>query len=321
MRKFEQGSTEKRNAGSDRPVGRDFGVEPQTVMIDGYLVAVTVFSLAIATIMAVITWRVTRISHRESASAADTGPKLAGRAVRSADAVGDPPWPPTRQRPRDAVRDLSRRAVASAAEDQAETPGWTDVVIERVSIQEASTTEAFEATAAPAGVASSSATIGGSVKRALALGAGALIVTAAIGSMLIVGGKRSDSASMSPAAAHVLSPLELVSLDSERHGDHLTIRGLVRNPTSGSRVEHLQAVVFLFDRRGMYLGTTHAAIVHEVLSPGAESSFEVPLAVGLQVSQYRVSFRVSTSPVPHVDRRTVPIPAPTGGSRAVQLLS
>jgi hypothetical protein len=47
-----------------------------------------------------------------------------------------------------------------------------------------------------------------------------------------------------------------------------------------------------------------------VLAPGSAMSFEVPLAGDMPVSRYRVSFRASTMPVPHVDRRPVPVQAP-----------
>ena len=149
----------------------------------------------------------------------------------------------------------------------------------------------------------------------MAVGVGALGVTAGIGWAVAFGGAPAAADTISPAAARVSSPLELVSLDSVRTGDRLTIRGSVRNPATGSRMEQLETVIFLFDRRGVYVGTTHAAVLQGVLPPGAESRFEVPLATGLQIGRYRVSFRAAAAPVPHVDRRPAPIPAPGRRSR------
>jgi hypothetical protein len=232
-------------------------------MIDGFLVAVTVFSLSMATIMAVISWRVIRASQRleDSAEAPVRVRQTPSVAARTPEVAG---WPPV--------------ATRRSASVEAPMPGL-DARTRRT---------------------------------AVTVGFGAMAVTIAVGSVLLFGGNSSTPASISPAAARVARPLELVSLDAARLGNRLTIKGLVRNPASGTRVEQLQAVVFLFDARGMYVGTSQATVVRGSLSPGAESSFEVPLTSGIHVSRYRVSFRVATAPVPHVDRR----PAPTGRGKA-----
>ncbi|MCX6537616.1 MAG: hypothetical protein NT151_01580 [Acidobacteria bacterium] len=275
-------------------------------MIDGFLVAATVFSLSMATIMAVITWRVIRLDRRQTAAL------VARQPEEPTDSRNPPAWPPVRGDLRNRYQGIPRQALANSEADAAE-PLWADLVIERTTAPaQAVAMVRREAAETPALFTPPVSASDGNRRFAIAIGVGALVVTSAIGSALVFSGRPAGLAFVSPAAAKVASPLELVSLDSARDGDRVTIRGLVRNPAAGTRVEHLQAVIFLFDRRGMYLGTSHAAVVQGVLPPGSESSFEVPLAAGLRVSRYRVSFRVATAPVPHIDRRPVPIPAPAG---------
>ncbi|MEI6670115.1 MAG: FxLYD domain-containing protein [Acidobacteriota bacterium] len=145
----------------------------------------------------------------------------------------------------------------------------------------------------------------GTRRLAVASGSVALVVMVAVGSAVVMGGQQRPVAPESKQAAGAGSSLELMSLDSARDGDRVTIRGLVKNPLTGHRVDGLQAVAFLFDRRGQYIGATSAVVAQGALAPGAESPFEVPLAAGgLQVGRYRLSFRVADTPVPHVDRRS-----------------
>ena len=99
------------------------------------------------------------------------------------------------------------------------------------------------------------------------------------------------------------APLELVALGNERDADRLTVRGVVRNPPSGSEVSRLTAVVFLFNRDGGFLASGRAAVGAAALAPGAESPFVVTVPVAADVGRYRVSFRTDTGVVPHVDRR------------------
>jgi flagellar basal body-associated protein FliL len=98
-------------------------------------------------------------------------------------------------------------------------------------------------------------------------------------------------------------PLELVALGHDRDGDRLTVRGIVRNPSSGAAVDRLTAVVFMFDREGGFLGSGRATVQSPALGPGGESTFVVTVPGAAAVGRYRVSFRTDDRVVPHVDRR------------------
>jgi len=284
-------------------------------MIDGFLVAATVFSLSIAVIMAVITWRVIRLDRRQTTARADLGSRVARNAEEPTDTLEPPTWPPVRRDVSDPHQAFPRQAVAERRADAADL-AWADLVIVRTAASEQTVaTERRKMAEAPVPLTPPASASGSSRRLRLMLGAGALVVTSAIGSALISSERPDGLAFVSPAAARVALPLELVSLDSARDGDRVTVRGLVKNPAAGNRVEHLQAVIFLFDRHGMYLGTTQAAVVKGDLPPGSESWFEVPLATGLPISRYRVSFRLATAPVPYIDRRPVRVPSPAGNGK------
>ena len=222
--------------------------------------------------MAVVTWRMIRLQRAKAADA----------AAQATDAAG-PSWdrvPLRRTLPLDSASPVPAPAVMTRAVSVAQDPppvapaeGNRQVLLS---------------------VAAVSAAVG----------------LFAIGAVWAVSSTRNASAGTSPAAAQVTSPLELVALDYTRDGAQASIRGLIRNPAGGSAIQQLEAVVILFDRRGGYVGTAHAAVADGSLAPGSERSFEVPLAAGLDVSQYRVSFRMAAAPVPYVDRRPVPVATP-----------
>ena len=98
-------------------------------------------------------------------------------------------------------------------------------------------------------------------------------------------------------------PLELVALGQERDGDRLVVRGVLRNPSAGTRVEHVIAVVFLFDRDGGFLTSGRAAIDSTTVVPGGESTFLITVPGAASVARYRVSFRTENAVIPHVDKR------------------
>jgi hypothetical protein len=104
-----------------------------------------------------------------------------------------------------------------------------------------------------------------------------------------------------PAAAS--QALELLSLNHERGGDHLTVRGVVRNPSRGSEVDHLTAVVLLFNEQGGFLTSARSPVDAAELEPGNEAKFVVTVPAATDVGKYRVSFRTDDRVVPHVDRR------------------
>ena len=107
---------------------------------------------------------------------------------------------------------------------------------------------------------------------------------------------------MAPAAPAAL-PLELVALGDERVGDQLTVRGVVRNPPSGTGVDGLTAVVLLFTPDGALLTTARAMLDAPALQPGRESAFVVTVPRALDAGRYRVSFRADDHVVPHRDLR------------------
>jgi hypothetical protein len=131
-------------------------------------------------------------------------------------------------------------------------------------------------------------------------------VGAAIVLALLVGVSRyhaaTDEARPAPAVA-ADQVLQLLSLDHEREDDHLTVRGVVRNPPRGSEVDHLTAVVLLFNQQGGFLTSGRSAVEPAALQPGNESRFVVTVPGASDVGKYRVSFRTDDRVVPHVDRR------------------
>jgi len=236
-------------------------------MVDSVLVTVTVISLAIASVMAVVTWRVLQQERRRSDD------RIAD-LLTAAD--GD---------------DIGIDAAMEPPERRAPMP---DLFL------------------APEPMRSN----GRRLILATGLGSAMLLVVFAI--VLAMNTKPGASATQSPAAARVTSPLELVVLDHARAGGRLSIHGLVRNPRTGSVVRNLSAVVFLFDRDGGYLSTVQAPVLDGELAPGGESAFEVPVESGQRVARYRLTFRVAAAPVPHVDRRApVPAAAPVATRAAV----
>lgn len=104
--------------------------------------------------------------------------------------------------------------------------------------------------------------------------------------------------------ASVSAPLELVALGHERDADGLTVRGVLRNPSSGAEVNDLTAVVLLFNRDGRYVASGRAAVQAATLGPGGETTFVVTVSGAPDVERYRVSFRTETKVVPHVDMRS-----------------
>jgi hypothetical protein len=98
--------------------------------------------------------------------------------------------------------------------------------------------------------------------------------------------------------------LELVALEHERGADRLTIRGVVRNPAGGAAIDHLAAVVLLFDADGAFISSARAEVAAPTLGAGGETTFAVTVPNAAAAGRYRVSFRTEDRVVPHVDRRT-----------------
>jgi hypothetical protein len=148
---------------------------------------------------------------------------------------------------------------------------------------------------------------------AAALGSAVLVLAfAVVMAMNPVSGRETL---VSPSAARVAVPIELVSLDHVRTGRGLSIRGVVHNPAAGASLRDLVAVVFLFNGNGEQAGTTQAAVMATVLAPGGGTPFDVPVVDAQHVARYRVTFRTAGAPVPHVDRRIATRPAVPDAAR------
>ena len=143
--------------------------------------------------------------------------------------------------------------------------------------------------------------------RLVALGVGVAVV--AILLVVSVGSNRTSSANASAPQARAAveattpQPLELLALDHERADDHLTVRGTIRNPEHAVEIDHLTAVVLLFNQQGGFLTSGRAAVETSALEPGAEATFVITVPGAAGVGRYRVSFRTDDQVVPHVDRR------------------
>lgn len=146
------------------------------------------------------------------------------------------------------------------------------------------------------------------------MAAGVFVVATAVALIIVLSGGSNGTthASNQPVAAAVpqavAAPLELVALGHERDADRLIVRGVVRNPAAGARLDRLTAVVFLFNRDGGFLTSGRTMIEPSALVPGGESIFVVTIPGAAEVGRYRVSFRTDDRIVPHLDRR-VPIQA------------
>lgn len=102
-------------------------------------------------------------------------------------------------------------------------------------------------------------------------------------------------------------PLELVSLAHEQQKGTLVVRGVVRNPVSGSDRVDVVASVMLLDAAGGVLGSGRAPLRATQLRPGQEAAFAVQMPSHADVRRYRVTFRAPDgSLVAHADRRTRP---------------
>ncbi|HUQ88357.1 MAG TPA: hypothetical protein VM096_12410 [Vicinamibacterales bacterium] len=152
----------------------------------------------------------------------------------------------------------------------------------------------------------------GGRQKTIAFAAIVLFLVMSGGLAWMMSGPRGSTA----AAVGPNSPLELVSLTHARQNDKLSVSGLVRNPANGKTIDHLSAVVFLFDRTGTFVTSSRANVDFLKLGAGDESPFVVSLDAPATVARYRVSFRTDDGIVPHIDRRSAS-PAPVEGEQAV----
>lgn len=237
------------------------------------LILLTTASMILALVMSVVAWRVSSAERRRS----DARVEALARAIHAS--------------PVEEIRFRTEEPELSLRTEDARSGA----------------AELFAQTAQPAGSGS---------RWGLALAVGAFAVASIAAITIVSGSDPSTSIAAAPAANPAPQaapapppapvPLELTSLEHERDGDQLTVRGVVRNPPSGAAMERLTAVVSIFTRDGNFLTSGHAAVASPSLIPGGESSFSVTIPGASDVGRYRVSFRADERVIPHVDKRVQP---------------
>lgn len=141
-----------------------------------------------------------------------------------------------------------------------------------------------------------------SVSRLPIFAAAALIVMLG-GALIFLNTSASNEHAATVAHVNHTEPLELVALGHAREVSVLTIKGTIRNPSSGVKMEGLTAVISLLDRAGALVSTKDVPLDYRALGPGEEAPFTVSIPDPGSIARYRVSFRAGTDVVPHVDRR------------------
>jgi hypothetical protein len=137
----------------------------------------------------------------------------------------------------------------------------------------------------------------------LPLFAAAALIVMVGGTLIFLNTSASNDHAATVAQVNQTEPLELVALGHAREVSVLTIKGTVRNPSSGVKVEGLTAVISLLDRAGALVSTKDVPLDYRALGPGEEAPFTVSIPDPGAIARYRVSFRAGTDVVPHVDRR------------------
>jgi len=269
--------------------------------MDITLILVTLLSLTLAAVMTTLAWRLAREERRRSD--ARVAALAAAIGAVGPHASADSPRPePVEEREHVTVRAAERR----------EPTGVPRAVINDLPLRDAPvaplmSNDLFGA-AQPAHAGSRFAAV---------VAVGVIVVGATIATAVMLsrsepaehGVSRAPQTAAAPAAsqasarAAAAAPLELVSLTHEREADRLTVRGVVRNPSSGADVTRLTAVVFVFSREGGFLASGRAGVDTSALAPGTEARFAVTIPGAADVGRYRVSFRTDDRIVPHVDRR------------------
>jgi hypothetical protein len=270
--------------------------------MDIILLGITIVSLVVALVMSVAAWRLMQDDKKRSAArvaslsvAASASDPVAGfvREAETPKPIAKAPWSPPRIVPTPVVP----TAVAPAVELPLNQPARVEpvrVIEPPVRVSEPLITHA----SGFLGAAEAQHDEGGRQK-SLAFAAMFLFVVLSGGLVWMMAGPRGTT----PVAVGPNSPLELVSLTHARQDKKLAVSGLVRNPASGKPIEHLSAVVFLFDRMGTFVTSSRANVDFLKLGAGDESPFVVSLDAPASVSRYRVSFRTDDGIVPHIDRR------------------
>jgi hypothetical protein len=156
---------------------------------------------------------------------------------------------------------------------------------------------------------------GGAWRMVLAAGAMVVLATGAIyavrsADVIVEAGRRLTAPRLTS-----IEPLELLSIrhTAGESDGQFTVTGLVHNPSAGSSLDNLVAVVYLFDDEGRYFASGRARIDSRPFRPGDESGFVVSIPTTERVSRYRVGFRSDDGAVVnHVDRRGHEPPGTSG---------
>jgi len=143
------------------------------------------------------------------------------------------------------------------------------------------------------------------VTRFAAIGLAGMLTVATIAGLAVLaaGGLRSRHGGLQRVQRLADVPLELVTLEHDRDGNRLVIRGIVRNPSAAATRLNLTAVVLIYARDGSLIASGRAPLAVKALAPGAETAFVVTLPDAESADRYRVSFRVEDRIMPHIDRR------------------
>ncbi len=265
--------------------------------MDIILLGITIVSLVVALVMSVAAWRLMRDEKQRSAA------RVAALSVAASD-----PDPlaafsgPSRE------AELTPKTVSRAPWARSPFDSTDSATAKSVSLRAAAAplappelplNQPAETHASGFLGATESPRDNGGRQKSLAFAAMALFVVLSGGLVWMMSAPRGTTA----AAIGPNSPLELVSLTHARQNDQLAVSGLVRNPVSGKPIDHLSAVVFLFDRMGTFVASSRANVDFLKLGAGDESPFVVSLDAPPTVARYRVSFRTDDGIVPHIDRR------------------
>ena len=281
--------------------------------METFLLATTIIALGIALVMSLVAAKVSREERRRSSARVAALTAAAGVA------------PPAQQEPRRAPWSQAKTAVPSrtigfdmreakastAVESLPLTPPPVPVPTPAAApvsnpnsrlFADVGAIDAIEMPLPGNGLLSGPATprTSSSGQKFLALAAVMLFVVLATGFIWQWSNSKASTAS---AAVVTTEPLELLSLKHDRQSSKLSVSGLVRNPASAKAVEHLNAVVFLFDGQGTFVKSATAPVDFTKLSSGDESPFVVTLDAPSTVTRYRVSFRTDAGIMPHIDRR------------------
>jgi hypothetical protein len=292
--------------------------------MDIILLGITVVSLIVTLIMSLAAWRLARDEKKRSAARVAAlslaasqddvkaspaqSVKPIGFEVRTERVTAKAPWAPSTAQPLPTATVAPLRAAAASGELPLNQPAR----VETVSYEPAREKEPGITHATGFLGAAEIEHDGGTRQKSLALAAVVLFMVLSGGLVWMMSGPRGTSA----AAMGPNSPLELVSLTHERHNDKLSVSGLVRNPATGKPIDHLSAVVFLFDKTGTFVTSARANVDFLKLGAGDESPFVVSVEAPPTVARYRVSFRTDEGIVPHIDRRGAS-PAPAEGEQPV----